>query len=150
MRESRTRLYRIFENMKSRCNNPNNSHYSSYGAKGIKVEWDSYKEFKKDMYESYLKHCKENGENNTSIDRIDVNSNYCKDNCKWATRVEQDHNRRNTIYIELLHEELVPLNLFAKEHKLSADMLRKRYRRSKYNGTNKIPYNELIRDNDIV
>lgn len=148
--ESRTRFYRIFDNMKSRCNNPNNSHYKNYGGRGISVEWNSYQEFKNDMYSSYLEHCELYGESNTSIDRIDNSSNYNKNNCRWTTRKVQDNNKTVTIYVEMQDGILIPLKLFSEKYNLSYTMLRKRYARSNYFGTKKIPYNEIIKDNDIV
>lgn len=60
--------------------------------------WKDFESFKNDMYESYLLHIKEHWIKNTSIDRIDNNWNYCKENCKWATRKEQSVNKRNSHY----------------------------------------------------
>mgnify|MGYP001605568036 FL=1 len=79
--------------MKARCNNPKNHKYPIYGARGIKCLWNKFEDFRDDMYESYLEHVKEFGKN-TSIDRIDVNGHYCKENCRWATAKEQSINVR--------------------------------------------------------
>ena len=76
--------------IKSRCNNPNNAKYHRYGGRGIKNLWNSFEEFKNDMYESYLEHRKNNSY--SSIDRIDNDGNYCKENCKWADYKEQSRN----------------------------------------------------------
>ena len=47
------------------------------------------------MYESYLEHCNQYWERQTTIDRIDVDWDYCKENCKRSTFDEQNHNKRN-------------------------------------------------------
>lgn len=91
---ARTRFYLIFHGMKARCNNKENISYCRYGKRGIKVLWKSFEEFKKDMYESYLKHVEEFGEKQTTIDRINTNDNYYKNNCRWATYSQQLSNTR--------------------------------------------------------
>lgn len=92
-------LYYRFRGIKNRCQNKNQKDYHYYGGRGIKCEWKTYQDFKNDMYESYLEHKKIYGKNNTSLDRIDNNGNYCKENCRWATLKEQYKNKRNTISI---------------------------------------------------
>jgi hypothetical protein len=94
-----TRFYGIWETMKSRCLIPTASGYANYGAKGINIadNWKSFLGFKKDMYKSYLKHCEKFTEKNTSIDRINNELGYFKENCRWATFKEQCRNR-NTFH----------------------------------------------------
>ena len=85
--------YSIWANMLYRCNNENSSLYHNYGGRGIKVsdEWSTYEKFISDMGERPTL--------NHSLERIDVNADYCKSNCKWATKKEQARNRRNSSFI---------------------------------------------------
>lgn len=93
---SRTPLYHVWDSMKARCNNPKNTAYKDYGGRGIRVcaEWQNDFEVFRDWALS-------NGyKEDLSIDRIDVNGNYCPENCRWITIKEQQSNKRSTIRIE--------------------------------------------------
>ena len=90
------RLKSIFKSMNDRCYNSNKENYSRYGGRGITVcdRWrTSFENFYEDMGKSYEEHVDEYGEKDTSIDRINVDENYCKENCHWSTRSEQQLNK---------------------------------------------------------
>jgi len=93
---SYTKIYNTFNHIKQRCNNKNNKDYKNYWARWIKCEWDNVEDFNNDMWKIYKKHFKENNWD-TTIERIEVNWNYNKKNCVWATLKEQARNKRNTI-----------------------------------------------------
>jgi len=87
-----TKICRIWYAMKSRCNNKNNNRYYIYWARWIKVHWESFVSFNNDMGKSYYKHVKKYWEWNTTIDRINTNDSYYKENCRWATYKDQANN----------------------------------------------------------
>jgi hypothetical protein len=80
--------------MKYRCFVKTSSDYHKYGARGIKVcdKWLNFSDFYTDMAETYSP--------GLSIERIDNNKNYCKENCKWIRSEDQAKNRRTTVWIE--------------------------------------------------
>ena len=84
----KTRVYYSWKSMNERCLNRNSPAYKHYGGRGIKIceEWLRLENFYRDMGER---------PENKTLDRIDNNGNYCKENCKWSTPKEQSNNKRD-------------------------------------------------------
>ena len=111
-------LYKTWQNMMSRCNNTNVPEYKHYGRRGITVspEWRNIKNFLDDMYPSYESHL--------TLDRINNNAGYSRENCRWATNAEQGQNTRTTRLSVSLAKEIrekystgtISLSLLATEY----------------------------------
>lgn len=90
-----TRLYAVWNSMKQRCYDPNAENYEHYGGRGITMcdEWHySFAAFREwAMQTGYDEHAPYGA---CTIDRINVDGNYCPDNCRWATAKEQRANQR--------------------------------------------------------
>ena len=82
------KLWSLYNSMIQRCYNKNRNTYSYYGGVGIGVDkrWQSFKNFLEDMESSYF--------DGATLDRIDNNKGYSKDNCRWVEICEQRVNRR--------------------------------------------------------
>lgn len=91
---SKERLYSIWKDIKSRCNNPHEKAYNNYGGRGITIcdEWSDYMVFRTWALSHGYR-------DDLTIDRIDVNGNYEPSNCRWATIKEQARNKRDTIWV---------------------------------------------------
>lgn len=118
---SYTSEYRAWQTMRLRCTEPTNPAYVNYGGRGIRVceRWlNSVEAFFSDMGpKPSPQH---------ELDRYpDNNGNYEAGNCRWATRSENDRNRRNNRLIEFCGETL-PLVAWAEIYGIGKDTLRKR------------------------
>lgn len=96
---SKSWIYNIYYWIIQRCNNKNNISYYNYWWRWIKCERKSFLDFYDDMWESYKEHVKKYWEKNTTIDRINNDWDYCKENCRRATYQEQFRNKKNNTKI---------------------------------------------------
>lgn len=87
------RTYSTWCCMRHRCANPANDHWANYGGRGIRV---TQRWLGKRGFQNFLKDMGPRPDGRT-LDRKDVNGNYCKRNCRWATATEQAHNRRCSV-----------------------------------------------------
>lgn len=80
--------------MRQRCNNPNQQSYHNYGGRGISIckEWDDYSVFRDWAFANGYQDDAVRGE--LTLDRIDVNGNYCPSNCRFVDMVTQANNKR--------------------------------------------------------
>lgn len=120
---TKTRLFRIWTGMKTRCFNENVVEYPRYGGKGVTIceSWMDYKNFHAwAMSNGYKKHL--------SIEREDVNGDYEPLNCKWATNKEQTRNRTSSRFIEF-NGETKTLAEWAEEKSMSINCLFERLKR---------------------
>ncbi len=92
--------YKVWNNMLQRCSNPKSPSFPRYGGRGIAVseDWRSFENFHADM-----------GDRPSpahSIERQNNDGNYEPGNCRWATKIEQDNNRRTSVRVRLAGEEV--------------------------------------------
>ena len=113
-RMTKTPEYKAWDSMKQRCFNPNHKRYSDWGGRGIKVcdRWkNSSENFLADMgLKPTPKH---------SLDRIDNDGDYCPENCRWATKAEQENNRRNNKPLITIGNETYTIAQWAKKMSIS-------------------------------
>lgn len=122
---SQDRLYRIWSGMRSRCSDGNTlTHYTKLGI----LVCDEWRKF-----ESFLDWALSNGyEKHLTLDRINPNGNYCPENCRWATMLEQASNKNGSLNIKLtawgetktfyqwLHDPRCKVTIYALKYRIGA------------------------------
>lgn len=90
--------------MRHRCLNKDGRQFHLYGGRGIAIcaEWDAFPRFLADMGDRPSP--------GHSLDRINVNGDYCPENCRWATKREQANNKRDTHFVDYQGRKL-PLSI---------------------------------------
>jgi hypothetical protein len=114
-----SRIYLAWQNMKKRCDNPNNKSYKNYGGRGIKYcsKWEVFDGFWEDMKDGYAE--------NLTLDRIDVDGDYCKDNCRWVDRNVQANNMTTNNLITYNGETMTEAE-FSRKYSLDYELFRHR------------------------
>ena len=86
--------------MKQRCKLPTNKQYADYGGRGIKFDpaWEDFENFYRDMGDPPFP--------GATLEREDTNGDYCKANCSWATRTQQNRNTRRTVLFNFQGQKL--------------------------------------------
>lgn len=122
--ESHSSTYNSWKAMRARCTKEKHPAYHNYGGRGISIckEWDSYEVFKHDMG------LRPEG---TELDRIDVNGNYNKDNCRWISRKENSQNRRDSCTLTF-EGHTAHVSYWAEKFGLKEDTLYNRIARRKW------------------
>lgn len=122
-RKSHEKIYRKWQQIKQRCYNEKNNRYKNYGGRGIKMceSWlNSFENFINDM--GYPENEK------LSIDRINVNGDYEKNNCKWSNDKEQANNRTNNVKF-LIYDEYLTLSEICRKYKKPISTVNNRLKR---------------------
>ena len=118
------RLYTTWCNMRRRCTDPSNKRWEQYGGKGITIcpEWNDYSQFREwAINNGYAE--------NLTIDRIDINGNYCPENCRWADAKTQANNCSRNHIIEF-NKKKMTMSEFADYLGLSYSALQHRIERN--------------------
>jgi hypothetical protein len=121
-RERRDPAYKCWAGMRSRCLNQRHADYADYGGRGITVceAWSSFAQFVSDMGPR--------PGSDRSIERKDVNGNYCPDNCIWGTVEEQASNKRNSVFL-VFNGERATLSQWARRVGIHVSSLAERVQR---------------------
>lgn len=142
---SKTRQWRIWMGIKARCNNPKEQNYQYYGGKGIRIceRWKKFENFWEDMKEGY--------DDTMTIERMNNDSDYCKDNCKWIPKSDQKYNKSSNCIIEY-NDVSKPLIVWAEEYNINSKTLWARYYKYGFRGEklfSKINYSNGVKNKTV-
>lgn len=116
------RLFHIWQGIKTRCFNPNAKEYKDYGGRGITLfsAWiNDYKAFREWAYSNGYS-------DELTIDRINNNSGYYPENCRWITLTEQQSNKRNNVFVNY-NDEKITLAELSRRTNIGLTSLHQRY-----------------------
>lgn len=122
--KSKTRIYKTWQGMKSRCYNPNAKYYENYGGRGITI----CKEWLDDFMNFYNWAITNGYRDDLTIDRIDNDGNYEPSNCRWVTRTVQMNNMRKNRIIEF-NGERKSVSDFARQYGFAPELIHERLNR---------------------
>ena len=119
---SRSLIYNTWLSMIRRCTDPKNVNYKNYGGRGITVctKWLNFEDFHEDMGDRIK---------GMYLDRKNNDVGYCKDNCKWSTKKEQNNNKRTNVNITY-KGKTQNLTQWAEELGINRNTLKSRINRS--------------------
>lgn len=120
--KSKTREYKVWAGMMDRCTNKDHVAYNKYGGRGIKV-CDGWHEF-----ENFLRDMGERPSGRLTLDRIDNDGPYCKENCRWADYKTQERNKSSNVVLSHAGRSMV-ISAWADELGVSHQVISQRLRR---------------------
>lgn len=138
--KSKSKVHRSWEAMIERCYDIKHPHYNNYGGRGIGVcdRWrHSFENFYEDMGDRPQYINLKGDISYKSLDRIDGDMSYCKENCQWATSQQQANNRSNNIRFD----DGVLVSKWARDNNIQLELAKKMY----YDGLSKT---DILRNNN--
>ena len=119
---SDSKIYKVWQGMKSRCSNPKTINYHNYGGRGISYpeKWEVFTNFYDDMFDGY--------QEGLTLERKDNSLGYSKENCEWVTPGKQNLNMRTNVLLSY-KDKIQTINEWGKELNIDRHIL---YRLRRY------------------